>query len=166
VRKMTLRKSQSGFTLIELLMALVITSIIGVVLVTTLSQTVSITWAGNKHMLAVKQVENALFYINRDAQSAASVSTAGDWLRITRPDGSLIKYNLIDPGDGQPVFLRRSLDGAAVTVARYIDNTDGLTACSYQNGVLSVQITTSLPGLGAASETRQLVVYPRLNQGD
>jgi prepilin-type N-terminal cleavage/methylation domain-containing protein len=162
--RIVIRRNQQGFTLIELIMSVTITAIIAAVLITTLSQTVSISWAGNKHMQAVKQVENALFYINRDAQAAASIGTSGAWLVITRTDGTVVSYSLITPADGSPVYLQRNQSGSTVTVARNIDTTANLTRCSYDNGLLRVRITASLNGLGAASETRDLVIYPRLNQ--
>jgi prepilin-type N-terminal cleavage/methylation domain-containing protein len=158
-----MRLNQRGFTLIELLMSITLTAIIAGVLITTLSQMVTVSWAGNKHMQAIKQVENALFYINRDVQSAASISTTGVWLVINRRDGSSLSYSLITQPDGS-VNLKRSQSGVNQVVARHIDTSPGLTQCSYANGLLRVRLTASLTGLGAASETRDLVIYPRLNQ--
>jgi prepilin-type N-terminal cleavage/methylation domain-containing protein len=168
VKRVTLQRSQKGFTLVEMTIALAITALITGVLVSALSQTVAISWAGKKHMEAVTQVENALYYLNRDVQAASVISTttAGYWLVITRTDGSLVNYRIVSPAHGNPVYLQRSQSGSDLVVARYIVTTDNLTRCDLQNGVLNLKVTTRLEGLGASSETRQLMVYPRLKQGE
>jgi prepilin-type N-terminal cleavage/methylation domain-containing protein len=103
-----LRNSQKGFTLIELLIVVAITGVLGTVLASALSQIILINASSTNHMQAIKQVENALHYINRDAQAAQSVSIyqrevngqytlkTGDPISfiLTTPDDSTISDNL------------------------------------------------------------------------
>jgi prepilin-type N-terminal cleavage/methylation domain-containing protein len=161
-------KSQKGYTLIELLIAVAISAIIGTMLVVSLSQTMSVSWGGSKRMEAIKQVENAMYHINRDAQVASTISTdtTGYWLVINLADSTNISYRIINPGNGGPVFLQRSRGGSNALIAQYIDTGSGLTSCSYNSGLLDVQVTATLTGFRAASETRRMMVYPRLNQSN
>ncbi len=160
-----MKDSQKGFTLVETLMAVAIAAAIGTVLAVSLSQAVSISWSGNKRIEAIKQVENAAYHINRDAQAARSISTStpGYWLVITPPEGSNISYEIITPEDSGPAYLQRICGSTATPVARYIDTGPGLTACSYSGGLLDVKVTATLGGFQSASETRRLLIYPRLN---
>jgi prepilin-type N-terminal cleavage/methylation domain-containing protein len=154
---------QKGYTLVEILVAMAITAIIGTVITVSLSQTMAVSWSGNKHMVAIKQVENALFYINRDVQAASSISTtaSGKWLQIGRADGSYVYYTIVQPGGSQPNYLQRTLNGTNSLVAQYIDTG---SSCSYNGNWLEVTLTATLSGLGHSSETRHWIVYPRLNQ--
>jgi prepilin-type N-terminal cleavage/methylation domain-containing protein len=69
-----MRNSQRGFTLIELLVVVAITGILGTVLASAVSQIILINAFTTNHLEAIKQVENALHYVNRDAQAAQNVS--------------------------------------------------------------------------------------------
>jgi prepilin-type N-terminal cleavage/methylation domain-containing protein len=161
-----MRNSQKGFTLVEVMMAMAITAVILTVITTALSQVMSISWSGHKRMDAIKQVENALFVINRDAQVASSISTAspGNWLVFTMTDNSTVTYKIVDPGNSAPLYLQRIEGNSSSSIARYINNASGMTSCSYNGSLLSVKVTSTLAGLGSATETRQMMIYPRLNQ--
>ncbi len=64
-------RRRRGFTLIELLAATAITAIIGVVLSSSVIQLMTVQSSTKNRTDAVKQVENALHYINTDAQMAS-----------------------------------------------------------------------------------------------
>ena len=68
-----IEKDQSGFTLVELIIAVAITSLITVGLVMTILQ----LWGGHARasgeMIVVRQVQNAGYWISRDAQMAQEV---------------------------------------------------------------------------------------------
>src|SRR5512137_100341 len=97
-------KKQNGFTMVELLIAMAITVIIGTALVMTVTQLFSVSIGDSNHMEAVKQVESALHYINRDAQMAKSEQVVvGSSLQLTWDDytsGSKktnqVTYSLVD----------------------------------------------------------------------
>jgi prepilin-type N-terminal cleavage/methylation domain-containing protein len=160
-----MHNNQKGLTLIEVLIATTIAAIIGTVITVALSQSVSVSWAGHKRMEAIKQVENALYLINRDAQSAVSINTgaSGYWLALSLSDNSTITYRIVEPGGTAPVYLQRNQGSTSSTVARYIDTGTGLSTCTYDGNLLDVKLTSTLKGLGSASETRRIMIYPRLN---
>jgi prepilin-type N-terminal cleavage/methylation domain-containing protein len=66
-------KHQSGFTLVETLIVVAISSIIAVIITSSISQIISVNNFNKNHMEAIKQVENALQYINRDVQVAQTI---------------------------------------------------------------------------------------------
>lgn len=61
-------KSQKGITLLELLVAFAVSGIITGGITMTLYQVVTGTVRTSNHMAAVKQVENAGYWVSRDAQ--------------------------------------------------------------------------------------------------
>lgn len=64
----SIHRNQKGFTLVELIVAVAITGFIAGSLALSVSQLFSVSVADRNRMEAVKQVENALHYINRDVQ--------------------------------------------------------------------------------------------------
>jgi prepilin-type N-terminal cleavage/methylation domain-containing protein len=66
-------KYQKGFTLIETLIVVAISSIIAVIITSSISQLIMVNSSNKNHMEAIKQVENALHYINRDVQVAQTI---------------------------------------------------------------------------------------------
>jgi prepilin-type N-terminal cleavage/methylation domain-containing protein len=159
-----MKGNQSGFTLIEILISVAIMAVITTVIAVALANVMSVTWGSSKRMDVIKQVENALYYINRDGQAAnnISTSTSGYWLVFNRSDGTSISYRITTSGD--QTYLERTQGSTTTTIAKYIDSNSGHTFCSYAANVLSVQITVSEGGFRSATETRTLKVYPRLNQ--
>ncbi|MBI2829987.1 MAG: prepilin-type N-terminal cleavage/methylation domain-containing protein [Chloroflexi bacterium] len=83
-------KNERGFTAIELLVALTITVFLGGTVTAAIWRTALTTEASNNHMAAVQQVQNAGYWITRDAQMAETVivdnSTPTDWLIMTWPE--------------------------------------------------------------------------------
>jgi prepilin-type N-terminal cleavage/methylation domain-containing protein len=66
-------KYQKGFTLIETLIVVAISSIVAVIITSSISQLIMVNSSNKNHMEAIKQVENALHYINRDVQVAQTI---------------------------------------------------------------------------------------------
>jgi hypothetical protein len=156
---------QQGFGFIQLLIGLAISTILGTVITVSLWQTISIDGASNKHMLAVSQVENAVFYLNRDIQmSLPDESWISGFPLTLQASSSNITYSLVDSHDGTPVYLQRNKDGVTTIIARYVDSSPSLTSCFYTGGKFTVTITVTTGGFMSATESRTLVVAPRLNQ--
>jgi prepilin-type N-terminal cleavage/methylation domain-containing protein len=172
--KQTFQK-QGGFTLVELLVALAITAIIGTGIAMSINQLIVINSSSVNRMQAVKQVENALLYINYDAQMAQTITTAsgsGFPFTITYREWNntnhRITYSIVTPSGGAPKYLQRSETIASGspnirTLANYVDNTAALTNCSYSNSSkqLTVTLTANVGGFQPASETRTLNVRLR-----
>ncbi len=159
-----MKKNQGGFTLVEILITLAIMAVISTVIAAALSNVISVTWSSSKRMEVIKQVENAVYYINRDGQVASSVSTStpGYWLVFNLADASNISYTITTAG-GQS-YLQRSQGSSTKTIANYVNADPGMTFCSYSAKTLHAQITISKGGFRSATETRTLTVYPRLSQ--
>jgi prepilin-type N-terminal cleavage/methylation domain-containing protein len=163
-------ESQQGFTLIEVLVAVAITGFIGVGVATAVFQVINVNELSTNHVIAVKQVENAAYWINRDARMAQIIQPGGgagfplnmswvEWDNTIRN----VSYAIIN---GQ---LQRSIstNGAPPTqtmVAQNIDNNPDNTNCQYANGVFTFKVTASVSGFRSASETRMAEVIPRSAQ--
>ncbi len=168
--------NQNGFTLVELLISLVIAGIIGVVIVATTLQIFIVSAADSDRMEAVKQVENALHWINRDAQMAFPNSfepPAGDftdlnplklgWKDYTDPGLPVhsVTYSL----DSDHSLIREDdITGQPATITKIADYIDPETSYFYFDGVsLTINLTSRVEGLRSASETRTFYVKSRIN---
>jgi len=168
-----LNRNQKGFTLAEILVAVAITAVIGSVITMSISQLFTVSIADKNRMEAVKQVENALHYINRDAQMAKAFDiipgssvpfTSGlhlQWIDydISSEINNTVDYTLDADGDLKRVYWRAG-DTVTTTVARHIESVSNY---SFDGAVLVVNLTASVEGLRSATESRTLQVKPRIN---
>lgn len=178
VRKLrSLKNSRSGFTLIELIIAIAILSIISVALVMTIFQLFAVQAADVNRMDAIKQVENALHWINRDVEMAwassihpADGSTVNfssplnlTWTDNSEPGSPLhsVTYN-VDP-DGT-LERQETVSGATAStrIADYIDASS--SNYSFDGTLLTVNLTAFVNGYRSATETRTLHVQPRVSR--
>lgn len=159
--------SQKGFTLIELLIALAITGAITGGITMSIFQTMDYSARGNSRMEAVKQVENAIFWLSRDVQMAqvlepeALPDQDGYPLDLTwvEWDGDEINvaYSIVD---GE-MIRSHSVDGDLV-IARQINSDPDMTNCDYENWVFNYRITATVSGYPEEiSETREGTITPR-----
>jgi type II secretory pathway component PulJ len=156
---------QQGFSLIQLMIGLAITTILGTVITVSLWQTITVDGASNKHMQAISQVENAVFYLNRDIQMSLPADTYQSGFPLELQSGATsITYSLVSPHDGSPAYLQRNKDGLTQVIASHIDTNTNLTSSFYSGGKLTVTITVTTGGFMSATESRTLVAMPRLNQ--
>jgi prepilin-type N-terminal cleavage/methylation domain-containing protein len=165
------KKARGGFTLIELLVVIAISGLLGSGVITAMYQLSTVNKIDNARMLAVKQVENALYFINRDMQMAQKVEANGaDYrLRVSRSDWdtnilTVITYSL-DEGT-----LVRSISvngGEPVTsiAANYITTLSAEAPDSQSQPpekAWTILITaTASSGNKQLSETRQVQIIPR-----
>jgi prepilin-type N-terminal cleavage/methylation domain-containing protein len=68
-----INKSQKGFTAIEMLVAFAATGIISGGITATLFQVIDGSARSNNHMMAVRQAQNAGYFVSRDVQAAQSI---------------------------------------------------------------------------------------------
>ena len=141
-RLKSINKNQRGFTLIELIVAIAITGLIISAITVTIFQLFSISARSDSHMLAVRQVQNAGYWISHDTQMAQSVETDGGttgfplkltWSNEWDSNTYQVVYNLIE-ADSE---LRRSYkvnddDPNVTLVAEYIDQAE--TSCGLTGG--------------------------------
>jgi len=163
-----INKNQKGFALIEMTVAIAITGLLTVGTTTAVFQVSTHITRGTNHMTAVKQVENALHWISRDAQMAQIVEPNGDsgfplnlsWIlwdntmhqvTYTLEDGKLKRNHAVN--GGEPI---------GTVIAQYIDSNLEVTNCQFVGGKLIFKVT-AIAGEGSqvASETRVCEVSPR-----
>jgi len=82
-----INKDQKGFGLAELIVALAITGLITGGITMSIFQVFDINTRSNNHMTAVRQVQNAGYWISHDAQMAQSIDTVDD---ITTPEEEVL----------------------------------------------------------------------------
>jgi prepilin-type N-terminal cleavage/methylation domain-containing protein len=169
-----LKRGQRGFTLIELIIALAITGAITGGITMSIFQTLDYDARSKARMIAVKQVENAVYHVSRDVQMAQEVETT-----YPDPDGDGFPLTLTwvewDNTENEVIYskapgeLRRShsRDGGAAqetVVARYISADNDDTNCSFDddNWVFTFRVTAIVTGYPEdISETREVEVVPR-----
>lgn len=163
-------RRQGGFTLLEILVALAITGFIGAGLNTAIIQIMKVNALTNNYVIAVKQVENAAYWISRDVRMAQTVQPGGgsgfplnlawvEWggtthqIDYTLQNGQLIRSSSVNATP--PVVMM---------VARHISSNADNTSCQYSNGVFNFKLTASVSGFRPVSETRLAQVIPRSAQ--
>ncbi len=174
-----MKPGEKGYTLIELLIAITIMAVVSAAAGMAIFQVLRNTERNNDHITAVRQVENAGYWISRDALMAVSVTTTDN---LTLPDFLSLSWTEWDD-DGDPIYhsanytfegltngigkLMRnhgSTAGASeqTLVAQYIyydPNAANTTSnTSYQDPVLTVKITAIFEGI---LETREYKIKRR-----
>ena len=183
-----MKLSERGFTLIELLVVIAIMSLITLGATMTTFQIINVTRRSNDHVAAVRQVQNAGYWISRDAQMAENVVVGDDpeteeelefltlnwteWDYDETEDSEYheVTYSFQDPpveiGKLERNYVIYDGEGGEISqtnlIAEHIDYNPGNTYAIYgapdEPPVLTVQITSSL---GEASETKEYRVKHR-----
>jgi prepilin-type N-terminal cleavage/methylation domain-containing protein len=168
-----INKRQRGFTLLELLIALAITGAITGGIATSIFQTLDYSARGNVRMVAVKQVENAIHYINRDVQMAQIIEPAADadgfplvltWVEWGADNTQhVVTYSIV----GNELKRSHSQDGGTPTeliLAQHIDTGSDDTSCAFDEDlwIFTFRITVTISGYPEdISEMREMRITPR-----
>ncbi len=160
-------RSQGGYTLNEMLVALAILGVIAPAIGMSIFQVLAVNDLTANHMTAVKQVENAIYRISRDAQMAQTVQTGGGSgfpLNLTWVEWDNISNNVtysVQNGELQRAYSVNGTQPTSTVVAQHINTDSGATNCQFASGVLAFKITVSIEGFRPASETRVGKVVPK-----
>ena len=158
--------NQRGIALIELIIAVALSVVITGATTATIFQVIEGSARTNNHMTAVRQVQNAGYWVSHDAQTAQSVNTTGTdgfplTLTWTAWDG--IKYEVVYSENTTNLQRSYSVDGAPVDtifVAQYVD--PSATSANFTGGELTFTVKATVgTGSQARSETRLYKVVPR-----
>jgi type II secretory pathway pseudopilin PulG len=143
-------------------MAMAIVGIIIGSITTAISQVFNLNTRTSNHMIAIRQVQNAGYWVSHDALMAQSVSTntTGNGfplvLNWTEWNGTVhnTTYSIVSSQ------LKRSNGGNESIIANYIDQVQ--TSCNFTSNKLSFTVTATVgSGSKAESETRKYEVNPR-----
>lgn len=176
-----MKQGEKGFTLIELAVAIAIISLIGSATAATTFQVIKGTERSNDHTTAVRQVQNAGYWISYDTRMAENVVadnlTLPDFLILTWTEWDYdegdstyhsVTYFFEDLSDGVGKLKRMHWSSAGankhILIANHMyydpDDPDNTSKASYQSPVLTVKLTALF---GGAAETREYRVKHRPN---
>ena len=167
-------KNQRGFTLIELLIVIAIGGAIAAAGSMATRQVMLETARNNNHEIAVRQVQNAGFWVTRDTQTAQTVVIEGD------ADGlplTLTWQDFAGTNEYQVVYSLEEVEGvlnlkrehytnrtanpdpdATSYVGKYIDSDPLKTLCDFSEPLLTFTITATV-GSGSLQEGSETRIY-------
>ncbi len=157
-------KEQRGFTIIEILVSIAIAGVLAAGIVATIHQTFKVNESANEHMVTVQQVENAGYWVNKDALMAQTITPGGgagfplslSWISWAG-NSMQVTYNL----SGDSIRRSVSVNGGAPTqvlVAQNVDPDPLKTSCSFADSVLTLNVTAAVDD---TFETRTYRIKPR-----
>jgi len=169
-----MKPGEKGYTLIELMVAITIIVLASGAAAAAIFQIFRGIERNNDYMTAVRQVQNAGYWISRDAQMALSVNTTDnmtlpdflglnwtEWDAEGEPSYHSVIYSFEDLTDGTGKLKRTYSSTGTSTqtlIAQYIyynpDDTDNTTKVSYESPVLTVQLTAIFEGTQEIREYR------------
>jgi len=160
--------NQKGFTLVEMLVSLTIVGILVPVLNLLIIHIQDINSSESNHMLAVKQIERAIYWISMDTQMTQSIQTdAGDSgfpLSLYWVGWDNTTTNITYTVQNNELLRSCSKNGnpAVDTVAaRYVNEASTATNCTYNGEALTFVITISTGGYKPADESREVIIVPK-----
>ncbi len=175
-----MKYGEKGYTLVELLIAITIMVLVSGAAGAVIFRILRDTERNNNHITAVLQVQNAGFWISRDAQMAENATTDNltlpdflilswtEWDDAGDPVYHSARYFFEDLTDGVGMLKRNHWSSAGANeqtlVAQYIyydpDDIGATSNTSYQNSVLTVKLTAVFEDM---LETREYKIKRRPN---
>ncbi len=161
----SMNRKQEGFTLIEVLVSIAIAGILAGGVAATISKTFSVNKSASQHMTAVREIENAGYWVNHDtlmAQAIAPSVGSGFPLSLTwvswNGETTQVTYALTGSNFQRSV----SVNGGVATqtlVAQNINPDPAKTNCSLSASVLTLNVSATV-GPTTESKTYQIKQRP------
>jgi len=163
------RFDQNGFTLIELVMAIGVTGILLASITAAVGQVFNTNTNNSEHMVAVRQVQNAGYWVSHDSQMARSITDTAhaaspkilimDWVEW---DGTAINVTYSLSGTSPNLKLNRLYKENNVVISNTVvgQNIASSSDCHsvYTAGSLVFTMTATV---GNENETRIYSVRPK-----
>ncbi len=166
-------KDQRGFTIVELLVALTIIGFVASGAAMAISQMLSVHASATNRVAAIREVQNAGYWVSHDAHMAQSISDEDDPLTTgveellvlnwVEWDGNTneVTYTIVD---GELIrTLVRNGDTIESTVAQFIKYSETSFVLDENDRFLTATLTAEVGGFEQASETRVYEIIPRPN---
>jgi prepilin-type N-terminal cleavage/methylation domain-containing protein len=157
--------SQRGFTLVEVMVALAVNAIIAGVITMSIFQIFTVNLTSNAHMTAIKEVENANYWISNDARMAQIANTnsaSGFPLTLTWIDWSgnsaSATYDIVN-SQLKRTYSENGGPPTDTLIASHIDSNQ--TNCSITSDTFSFKITSAVDDSYREIETRTFNIIPR-----
>ncbi|MDD5189494.1 MAG: hypothetical protein PHE50_00445 [Dehalococcoidales bacterium] len=171
-------RNENGFGAVELLIGLVVAAMIGLGTTMLTQQTLTVNDRTHTNIATTTQVENAGYWISRDAQMSEDILTAGldsqtfiefgwtEWLLGQDSIYHSVIYSFANTEDGVGDLMRTHWSSAGenqtTLVAKYIyfdpEDTDGSSLADFANGYLNIRLVSIL---GHDTAIRNTKVSPR-----
>jgi len=160
-------RRQQGFTILELLIAIAITGVIASSILMVIINVFDSNRRSINHMAAVKEVENAVYWMVRDGQMAQDVTVTspppdgnGFPVCITWQDLDDVIHNVTyDITGGQ--LVRTDTQAGTTILVKYINDDPALTCCEVSDPLIDFKITSTVGGTDPESETRSFQIMMR-----
>jgi len=170
-----LHTNQRGLTLVGLIIAIAVTGIISSGVILTISQMFDHSARSSARMTAIKQLENASHYINRDGQMAQTVEIADPdpdgfpltlkWVEWDSNDEIQVVYFIDGTQLKREHYTNRStnpLPDESTPVAKYLDSDQCNCEWDDTEGKLLFTLTCAVSSSsGDSAETRTWEIAPR-----
>jgi len=131
IHKGLIHKDQKGFTLLELLIALALTGLITTGITMIISQTFTGTARSSNHMVAVREVQEAGYWVSYYAYAAQDLTITGD-------SGFPLTLRWVDFGTDKWQKIEFSLDSSGLRGRYYIDSGGGYVLHEEKTGKIPV----------------------------
>ena len=183
------RTKLRGFTLIEMLVAVAIAGVIIAAIAATTTQTLSVSASTANHEDVIKQLENALHYLDRDVQMAWPGHIGTDnpspyprafsagltlrWQDFTDPNFDaladnqkhVVTYSVnTSTHDLYRLELVDNVQSSNLRLAQHVSSGAADSNYTFASGILSAKLTADTGGFKAASGSRTVQTMPRTNQ--
>lgn len=169
-----MKLGEKGYIYLELIVAIAIAALVAAATSMAIFQVLKNSESNSNHMTAVRQVQNAGYWIGRDTYMAQSVTAANltspdflviSWTEENSGDMYQVVYTLENMPDNELRTLMRNQSingetGDTTLVAQYIDPDSVKTRCEFTDDILSLTITARVgdgPQMESESRTYQLV---------